>query len=306
MRTPAGTRRRILVGGAVLSASTLLAACGSATGETAVTHHPLQRPAPADDRRARQRLREGDRHHGQGPQRRRGHLRRRDRRGGSRSPADVFYTENSPRSSTSSTKGLLATVDPSTLAKTPSQYNSPRGLGRGLGAGERAHLQPEPDQEDRSCRRGPAAGRPRSTRASWPSPPARPTSNRSSPRSSHATVRRRRCVAGRHQGQRRQPHLPRQRDDRRRGQPGRGRVRRRQPVLLVPDARRDRASNIHSRSRTSRRTIRATCSTSRARASSSRRKHQAAAQKFLAFLVSARGRRSSPTRSASSTRSPRA
>ena len=47
-------------------------------------------------------------------------------------------------------------------------------------------------------------------------------------------------LAGRHQGERRQPHLPRQRDDLGRGQPGRRRLRRRQPVLLVPDARRDR------------------------------------------------------------------
>jgi iron(III) transport system substrate-binding protein len=45
---------------------------------------------------------------------------------GSHSPADVIYTENSPALEYLQSKGLLAKVDPSTLAKTPSQYNSPQ------------------------------------------------------------------------------------------------------------------------------------------------------------------------------------
>jgi iron(III) transport system substrate-binding protein len=46
---------------------------------------------------------------------------------GSRSPADVFYTENSPALEYLQERGLLAPVDPSTLAHVPSQYNSPKG-----------------------------------------------------------------------------------------------------------------------------------------------------------------------------------
>ena len=44
---------------------------------------------------------------------------------GSNSPADVIYTENTPALEYLQSKGLLAKVDPSTLAHTPSQYNSP-------------------------------------------------------------------------------------------------------------------------------------------------------------------------------------
>jgi iron(III) transport system substrate-binding protein len=44
---------------------------------------------------------------------------------GSRSPADVFYTENSPALEYLQQRGLLAKVDPSTLALTPTKYNSP-------------------------------------------------------------------------------------------------------------------------------------------------------------------------------------
>ena len=100
---------------------------------------------------------------------------------------------------------------------------------------------------------------------------------------------RRAAVAGGHQGQRRQPRLPRQRDHRRRGQPRRGRVRRRQPVLLVPDA---------GRARGGQRALAITyfaphdpgyvLDVSGAAVLKSS-KHQAAAQKFLAFLVSTAG-----------------
>src|SRR5262249_35570671 len=45
---------------------------------------------------------------------------------GSRSPADVFITENSPPLEALGRKGLLAPVDTSTLAKTSAKYSSPR------------------------------------------------------------------------------------------------------------------------------------------------------------------------------------
>jgi iron(III) transport system substrate-binding protein len=53
---------------------------------------------------------------------------------GSHSPADVVYTENSPALEYLQGKGLLAPVDPSTLARTPSRYNSPQGDWIGVSA----------------------------------------------------------------------------------------------------------------------------------------------------------------------------
>jgi iron(III) transport system substrate-binding protein len=53
---------------------------------------------------------------------------------GSRSPADVFYTENSPALEFLQHRGLLAKVDSSTLAQTPTQYNSPEGDWVGVSA----------------------------------------------------------------------------------------------------------------------------------------------------------------------------
>jgi iron(III) transport system substrate-binding protein len=53
---------------------------------------------------------------------------------GSRSPADVFFTENSPALEYLQQRGLLAKVDSSTLAKTPSKYNSPQGDWVGVSA----------------------------------------------------------------------------------------------------------------------------------------------------------------------------
>jgi iron(III) transport system substrate-binding protein len=53
---------------------------------------------------------------------------------GSRSPADVFYTENSPALEYLQQRGLLAQLDPSTLAKTPARYSSPKGDWVGVSA----------------------------------------------------------------------------------------------------------------------------------------------------------------------------
>ena len=48
--------------------------------------------------------------------------------------ADVFYTENSPALEYLQEKGLLASVAPATLAKTPARYNSPQGDWVGVSA----------------------------------------------------------------------------------------------------------------------------------------------------------------------------
>jgi iron(III) transport system substrate-binding protein len=53
---------------------------------------------------------------------------------GARSPADLFYTENSPPLMSLEGKGLLAPVDASTLSHTPSKYNSPGGDWVGVSA----------------------------------------------------------------------------------------------------------------------------------------------------------------------------
>jgi iron(III) transport system substrate-binding protein len=53
---------------------------------------------------------------------------------GSHSPADVFMTENSPALEALGTRGLLAKVSPSTLAKTPAKYSSARKDWEGVSA----------------------------------------------------------------------------------------------------------------------------------------------------------------------------
>jgi iron(III) transport system substrate-binding protein len=53
---------------------------------------------------------------------------------GAHSPADVFFTENSPPLEFLQSKGLLAKVDAATLARTPGKYNSPGGDWVGVSA----------------------------------------------------------------------------------------------------------------------------------------------------------------------------
>jgi iron(III) transport system substrate-binding protein len=53
---------------------------------------------------------------------------------GSRSPADLFYTENTPPLMSLEGKGLLAPVAAATLRHTPGQYNSPGGDWVGVSA----------------------------------------------------------------------------------------------------------------------------------------------------------------------------
>jgi iron(III) transport system substrate-binding protein len=53
---------------------------------------------------------------------------------GSHSPADVFYTENSPALEFLQEKGLLSAVDPATLAEATARFNSPQGDWVGVSA----------------------------------------------------------------------------------------------------------------------------------------------------------------------------
>jgi iron(III) transport system substrate-binding protein len=56
------------------------------------------------------------------------------RQEGSRSPADVFFTENSPALMSLQEKGLLASVPASVLSQVPGQYSSPAGNWVGVSA----------------------------------------------------------------------------------------------------------------------------------------------------------------------------
>jgi iron(III) transport system substrate-binding protein len=53
---------------------------------------------------------------------------------GTHSPADVFLTENSPPLESLQAKGLLAKVEPATLARTPARFSSPQGEWVGVSA----------------------------------------------------------------------------------------------------------------------------------------------------------------------------
>ena len=55
---------------------------------------------------------------------------------GPSSPADLYITENSPELLLLEEKGLLAKVDPATLAQVPAQYSSPTGVWVGMLARE--------------------------------------------------------------------------------------------------------------------------------------------------------------------------
>ncbi len=156
---------------------------------------------------------------------------------GGHSPADVFFTENSPPLQYLASKNLLAPLAKSTLAETPAKYDSPNGKWVGVSARVSVIVynttllkpsqlptsamqlsQAEVEGQDRPGRRRdrlPAhrhLGRP------------------------HLREGRGAQVAQRRQGQRRRPPPPGQRDGDRRGQPRPGRPRRHQPVLLVPAA----------------------------------------------------------------------
>ena len=81
---------------------------------------------------------------------------------GSHSPADVIYTENSPALEYLRTRACSRRSTPSTLAQTPEQVQLAAGrLGRRLGAGQRPDLQPEPDHARPAADVGAPAGRPR-------------------------------------------------------------------------------------------------------------------------------------------------
>ena len=218
---------------------------------------------------------------------------------GSHTPGDVFFTENSPPLEFLQEKGLLSKVSPATLADTPAKYNSPDGDWVGVSARVSVMVY------------NPSL----ITKSQLPTSVMQLADPKYQGKLAFAAVRDG-LSADRHLGRARlgQPAAlkssarvksngssrvyPGQRDDHQSGESrGAVRVRPDQPVLLVPHARPSSERPRRTRgSPSSRRTTPATCSTCREPECCESSKHKAAAQRFLAFLVSKPGcRRSSPT-----------
>ncbi len=185
---------------------------------------------------------------------------------GSHSPADVYYTENSPPLQYLASKGLLAPVDPSTLATTPIEVQfARRQVGRRARHGSSVMAyntsQLTPAQLPKSVMelaRGQSAGR-----SAWPE--ARRTSNRSSRLASPGRRCRGAPLARGGQGDAGGHTYPAgdAHQQRRRGQ---ALTRRHRPVLRSA-AGPGRAGGLHSAVATSLRATSATSSTSTAPAS---------------------------------------
>ncbi len=144
---------------------------------------------------------------------------------GTHSPADVFFTENSPPLQYLASKRLLVPIKKSTLAQTPSRFNSPNGLWAGV-----------------SARVSVIVYNPSLIKASQLPTSATQLAATAVEGQDRAGRRRDRLPAHRHLGgphlwqcgrpqvargaeeQRGEPPIPRQRDGCRRGQPGPGRM----------------------------------------------------------------------------------
>ena len=87
---------------------------------------------------------------------------------GSSSPADVFFTENSPALMSLQEKGLLAPVPASVLSQVPAQYSSPAGDWVGVSARVSVLVYNTSRLSPPSCRRRSWISPTRSGRASWP------------------------------------------------------------------------------------------------------------------------------------------
>ena len=202
----------------------------------------------------------------------------------------MFFTENSPALEYLQTKGLLAPVDASTLAATPSRYNSPHGDWVGVSARvsvlvynpsliSTSQLPTAVLQLADPRYKGDLALAPSETDFQPIVTSVARTYGKSAALNWLEGIK---ANAGSH-------IYPGQRDDRQRGEPGRGRIRRGEPVLLVQDESRDR----HVQHALGHRVLRTTrpgyvldvSSAAILRSS----KNQSAAQRFVAFLVSSQG-----------------
>ena len=101
---------------------------------------------------------------------------------GKKSPADVFFTENSPVLEYLQDKHLLASLPASTLARTPSKFNSPQGDWVGVSARVSVLIYNPKLIAKSNCRRRFSSWPIPSTPVNSPSHPAKPTCNQSSRR----------------------------------------------------------------------------------------------------------------------------
>ena len=119
--------RRGWLGLGLLAVVVLAVAAAAQAGGSFDLDHALQRPAPADGRRARLRVREADRHQRLRPLRRRGRARRADRAGGlALACRRLLHRELAAARGARRSAGSSRTVAASTLAKTSAKYSSPQ------------------------------------------------------------------------------------------------------------------------------------------------------------------------------------
>ncbi len=213
---------------------------------------------------------------------------------GSHSPADVFYTENSPPLAVpGGSRGSSPRSTPRPWPTRPPGSTPPTGKWVGVSARvsvmvyNTSLLKAEP-----AARPRPWTWPSRSGRARSPSPAPRRTSSPSSPRSPVPTATRRPCTGSRRSRPTPANHTTRTTRPSPTRSTGPGRPGHHQPVLLVPRAGRGgRVGNMHGRSPTSPHGTSATCVDVSGAGILRSSTHQAAAQKFLAFLTSPQGQR---------------
>ena len=139
-------------------------------------------PARASHRHADAVLHQADRHQGPRSLGRGAGDRQPDIQEGAQSPADVYFTENSPELTLLDEKELLAKIDAATLAQAPQRQRGGRQLGRRAGPRERAGVQ-SVDDPGEPCRPRCSISPSRNGRARSRSRPAMRTSCRWSMRS---------------------------------------------------------------------------------------------------------------------------
>ena len=229
------------------------AACGSsgATGTTgssgghrgAITLYSGQHPQTTQALVAA--FEQADRHHGQDPQRRRGHAGPADRPGGLALPGRrLLHRELAAARGPRRRRGCSRRSTPRRSPTVPAKYSSPAGDWVGVSARVSAAWSTTPTQlKPTSCRPRCSTSPTRSGRASSPSRRPRPTSSRSSPRSPRAKGKAAaEQVARGGQGATRASHIYPD-NETLVGEVNKGQVaaRRHQPLLLVPPAPRRRA-----------------------------------------------------------------
>ena len=132
-------------------------------------HDPLQRPASADHPETGHRVREADRDQGQRAQRRRGRAGPADRDRGQPLPGRRVLHRELPAAGVPAGQGPAGGGAQQHAGRHPVEVQLPAGrLGGRVRPGQRAHLQPQPDQQEPAAHVGDAARRPQIQRQARP------------------------------------------------------------------------------------------------------------------------------------------